>query len=125
MESSYIRREVMQTIEKSMEELLAKYLKSVDDNWQPADLLPDARDDSFFEEIEEKPQIQEIMTKVIGSFYNSNHFLKKTGNREKSDWNCHDCQSKREEIEEIVGFSLILTKVIGNLLSQSNCLFDL
>ena len=53
MESSYIRREVMQTIEKSMEELLGKYLKSVDDNWQPADLLPDARADNFFEEIEE------------------------------------------------------------------------
>lgn len=48
-----IRREVMQTIEKSMDELLTKYLKPIEKIWQPADLLPDARKDSFFEEIRE------------------------------------------------------------------------
>ena len=48
-----IRREVMQSIEKSMDELLTKYLKPIEKIWQPADLLPDARDASFFEEIRE------------------------------------------------------------------------
>lgn len=52
-----IRLEVMQTIEKSMDELLAKYLKPIEKNWQPADLLPDSRDPEFFEEIKE---IQEL-----------------------------------------------------------------
>jgi acyl-[acyl-carrier-protein] desaturase len=45
--------EVMQTIEQSMDELLGKYLKPVEENWQPSDLLPDSRNPEFFEEIEE------------------------------------------------------------------------
>ena len=36
-----IRLEVMQTIEKSMDELLKKYLKPIEENWQPSDLLPE------------------------------------------------------------------------------------
>ena len=43
----------MQTIEKSMDGLVAKYLKPVEENWQPSGLLPDSRDPAFFEEIEE------------------------------------------------------------------------
>ena len=38
-----LRLEVMDTIGKSMDDLLAKYLKPIESNWQPADLLPDAR----------------------------------------------------------------------------------
>ena len=47
------RLEVMQTIEQSMDELLGKYLKPIEDNWQPSDLLPDSKEPGFFEEIEE------------------------------------------------------------------------
>lgn len=57
MKIKNIRLEVMQTMEQNMEELLTKYLKPIEDNWQPADHLPDARDDSFFDEIRE---IQEL-----------------------------------------------------------------
>lgn len=45
--------EVMQTMEESMEGLLTKYLRPIEENWQPSDLLPDARDPKFFEEVEE------------------------------------------------------------------------
>jgi len=41
----------MRTIEKSMGKLLAKYLKPIEENWQPSDLLPDSRDPGFKEEI--------------------------------------------------------------------------
>jgi len=36
-----------------MDELLTKYLRPIEKMWQPADMLPDARDESFFEEIRE------------------------------------------------------------------------
>ena len=52
-----IRLEVMQTIEKSMSELLTKYLKPIEENWQPADLLPDSKAPGFLEEVKE---IQEL-----------------------------------------------------------------
>ena len=52
-----IRLEVMQTIEKSMGELLEKYLKPIEQNWQPSDLLPDSKSPEFFEEVKE---IQEL-----------------------------------------------------------------
>ena len=42
MKLSNIRLEVMQTIGKSMDELIGTYLKSIDENWQPTDMLPDA-----------------------------------------------------------------------------------
>ena len=50
---SNLRLEVMQTIEQSMDELLGKYLKPIEENWQPSDLLPDSREPGFFEDIEE------------------------------------------------------------------------
>ena len=53
MNLSNVRKEVMQTLEKSMDELLNKYLRPVEDNWQPADLLPDSREPDFFEEVKE------------------------------------------------------------------------
>lgn len=57
MSKLQIRLEVMQTLEKSMDELLEKYLKSPDTNWQPADFLPDASADDFHEQVKE---IQEL-----------------------------------------------------------------
>ncbi len=48
-----IRTEVMQTIEKSMEEILLKYLKPIEENWQPADLLPNANDPKFMDQVRE------------------------------------------------------------------------
>lgn len=57
MKLSNIRLDVMQTIEKSIDEFLVKYLIPVEDNWQPSDLLPDSKDPGFFEEIAE---IQEL-----------------------------------------------------------------
>ncbi len=47
----------MQTLEKSMDELLTKYLKPIEENWQPSDLLPDSTDPNFMEEVKE---IQEL-----------------------------------------------------------------
>ena len=52
-----IRKEVMLTLEKSMDELLSKYLKSPDTNWQPADFLPDSSDPNFHDQVKE---IQEL-----------------------------------------------------------------
>ncbi len=52
-----IRLEVMQTIEKSMGGLLDKYLKPIEKNWQPSELLPESNSPEFFEEITE---IQEL-----------------------------------------------------------------
>ncbi len=48
-----IRTEVMQTIEKSMEDILTKYLKPIEENWQPADLLPNSNDANFIEQVRE------------------------------------------------------------------------
>ncbi|MBL1278695.1 MAG: acyl-ACP desaturase [Fluviicola sp.] len=59
---SNIRLEVMQYIEQSMESLLTKYLKKPEDNWQPADLLPDARDESFIEEVTELQELAQEMS---------------------------------------------------------------
>ena len=53
MKLSNIRLEVMETIEQSMDELLCRYLRPIEENWQPSDLLPDSREPGFLEEIEE------------------------------------------------------------------------
>jgi acyl-[acyl-carrier-protein] desaturase len=47
------RREVMMHIEKYMLENMWDFLKPIDENWQPSDLLPDSTRDSFFTEIKE------------------------------------------------------------------------
>lgn len=47
------RREVMKYIEPYMLEKMHDYLKPIDTNWQPADFLPDASKDSFFDELKE------------------------------------------------------------------------
>ena len=43
----------MQTIEKSMPDFMSKYLKPIEENWRPADLLPDSSRETFFDEVEE------------------------------------------------------------------------
>ncbi|MAW94445.1 MULTISPECIES: acyl-ACP desaturase [unclassified Leeuwenhoekiella] len=57
MQLSNIRLEVMQTVGQSMDELIKTYLKSVEENWQPTDMLPDATNPEFIEEVKE---IQEL-----------------------------------------------------------------
>ncbi|MBT8195157.1 MAG: acyl-ACP desaturase [Bacteroidia bacterium] len=53
MKLSNIRLEVMATIEKSMDEIFEKYLKPIEVNWQPSDLLPVSSGPEFIEEIKE------------------------------------------------------------------------
>lgn len=47
------RREVMQHIEKYMLDNMNTYLKPIDTIWQPADFLPDAAEDNFFDDVKE------------------------------------------------------------------------
>ena len=56
-----IRKEVMETIGESMDEFITKYLRPIEENWQPADLLPSANDPKFFEEIEEIQELAQEM----------------------------------------------------------------
>lgn len=53
MNSNYTRLEVMHTIGQSMDELLSKYLKPIDGNWQPTDFLPDPASPDFNDEVKE------------------------------------------------------------------------
>lgn len=57
-----IRLEVMETIGKSMDDLLAKFLRPVEENWQPSDLLPDSRDDDFLEKVKEIKELSKEMS---------------------------------------------------------------
>lgn len=71
MNLSKIRIEVMQTIGKSMDDLIEKYLKPIEENWQPSDFLPDARNPEFIEEIKEIQEIAQemdydLLTVLIG-----------------------------------------------------------
>jgi acyl-[acyl-carrier-protein] desaturase len=61
MSLSNTRIEVMQTIEKSMDDILGKFLIPIDKNWQPTDFLPDSRDPAFYEEVKE---IQEVAKEI-------------------------------------------------------------
>ncbi|ADY52827.1 acyl-(acyl-carrier-protein) desaturase [Pseudopedobacter saltans DSM 12145] len=47
------RREVMTYLEPFMLGEMADYLKPVEEMWQPADFLPDASKDTFFDEVKE------------------------------------------------------------------------
>ncbi len=57
MNISNLRKEVMQTLAKSMDEIIDKYLVPIEENWQPADLLPDSSSPNFVSGVEE---IQEL-----------------------------------------------------------------
>lgn len=45
------RLEVMQHVGKDLEALIAEYLRPIEDNWQPADFLPDSSDENFIKEV--------------------------------------------------------------------------
>src|SRR4028119_2266510 len=45
------RVEVLKYLESFVAENLSNFLKSVEDSWQPADLLPDSRMENFFDEL--------------------------------------------------------------------------
>lgn len=47
------RKEVMSYLEPFMLNEMSEYLKPVDQMWQPADFLPDASRDTFFEEVKD------------------------------------------------------------------------
>lgn len=53
MSVNEVRKEVMQQIELSMDELLEKYLKPIDTTWQPSDFLPASNSPEFFETVKE------------------------------------------------------------------------
>ena len=57
-----LRNEVMLTIEKSMGSLMEKYLRPVEENWQPADFLPDSRSESFAGEVKEIQDLAQSMS---------------------------------------------------------------
>ncbi|GAC1588685.1 MAG: acyl-ACP desaturase [Ginsengibacter sp.] len=48
-----IRLEVMTTLERSMDDFMSKFLRPIEENWQPSDLLPDSKSPDFFEELRE------------------------------------------------------------------------
>jgi acyl-[acyl-carrier-protein] desaturase len=49
--SALQRKEVMNHLEQTASQLLDKFLNPVETNWQPADMLPDATSENFFEEV--------------------------------------------------------------------------
>ncbi len=48
-----IRLEVMQTVEKEIDQYVEEYLIPVEEIWQPSDLLPDLQNENYVEEIEQ------------------------------------------------------------------------
>ena len=52
-----IRLEVMQFLEKNIDAFVDQYLIPVEDIWQPSDLLPDSRSETFFEDVKELREI--------------------------------------------------------------------
>jgi len=54
--SAVTRTEVMHSLEQEVSDTFYTFLKPIDTNWQPADLLPDAASENFFEEVK---QLQE------------------------------------------------------------------
>lgn len=71
MNFSNTRLEVMQTLEKSMDEFLTKFLKPIDENWQPSDFLPNSINHEFYDEVKEiqtlaKDIDSDLMTVLIG-----------------------------------------------------------
>lgn len=47
------RTEVMHFLAQEMDSIINQYLKRIDDNWQPSDLLPDSSNENFTEQIKE------------------------------------------------------------------------
>ncbi|MCF6213901.1 MAG: acyl-ACP desaturase [Flavobacteriaceae bacterium] len=61
-----IRLEVMQTLEKSIDAFVDKFLISPDKIWQPTDFLPNPQGVNFIEEVKE---IREISKELGGDFW--------------------------------------------------------
>ncbi len=53
METKHKRIEVMRFLAQKIETIIADYLKNIDTNWQPADLLPDSSSENFQVDIKE------------------------------------------------------------------------
>lgn len=53
MKINQSRQEVMLHLEGHVEEVIDKLLKPIETNWQPADLLPDSRDEDFFDKVKD------------------------------------------------------------------------
>ena len=47
------RIEAMHFLAQKIESIIEEFLKKIDDNWQPADFLPDSSSENFFKEIKE------------------------------------------------------------------------
>lgn len=47
------RKEVMVHLSKEMDDIIETYLKPIDENWQPADFLPQSNDPNFLDEVKE------------------------------------------------------------------------
>lgn len=52
-----VRLEVMQFLEKNIDSFVESYLIPVEKIWQPSDMLPDSRNENFFEEVKELREI--------------------------------------------------------------------
>lgn len=61
-----IRLEVMKTIEKSMDEFMTRFLRPIDENWQPTDLLPNPQEHTFLDEIKE---LRELAKELCYDFW--------------------------------------------------------
>ncbi|MEH6534783.1 MAG: acyl-ACP desaturase [Psychroserpens sp.] len=61
-----IRLEVMQHLEKDVDQLIEKYLIPVDNIWQPTDFLPNSESDNFYDEVKE---IRELSKELPYDFW--------------------------------------------------------
>lgn len=61
-----IRLEVMQHLEKDVDQLIDKYLIPIDKIWQPTDFLPNSQGDNFHEEVKE---IRELSKELPYDFW--------------------------------------------------------
>ncbi|MDG1040405.1 MAG: acyl-ACP desaturase, partial [Polaribacter sp.] len=61
-----IRREVMLTLEKSIDTFVDKFLITPEKIWQPTDFLPNSQKDTFIEEVKE---IQELSKELDDDFW--------------------------------------------------------
>lgn len=66
MSQKNVRLEVMKFLEKDVESLIQKYLIPIEKIWQPADFLPDARQDDFLDQVHE---IQELAKEMPYDFW--------------------------------------------------------
>ena len=61
-----VRLEVMQHLEKDVDQLIEKYLIPIDKIWQPTDFLPNSESDTFFDEVHE---IRELSKELPYDFW--------------------------------------------------------